>query len=51
MPRVRFEPTIPAFEREKAVHVSDRAAPVIGTRRKGPINNWIIYITEGHAVA
>jgi hypothetical protein len=30
MPRVGFEPTIPAIERGKTVHASDRAALVIG---------------------
>jgi hypothetical protein len=30
MPRVGFEPTIPAFERARTVHVLDRAASVIG---------------------
>jgi hypothetical protein len=30
MTRVRFEPTIPAFEREKTVHALDRTATVIG---------------------
>jgi hypothetical protein len=30
MPRVEFEPTIPAFERDKTVHALDRAATVIG---------------------
>jgi hypothetical protein len=30
MPRMGFEPTIPAFERAKTVHALDRAAPVIG---------------------
>jgi hypothetical protein len=30
MPQVRFEPTIPVFERAKAVHALDRAATVIG---------------------
>jgi hypothetical protein len=30
MPRVGFEPTIPAFERTTTVHVLDRAATVIG---------------------
>jgi hypothetical protein len=30
MPRVRFEPTIPVFERAKTVHALDRAATVIG---------------------
>jgi hypothetical protein len=31
IPRVGFEPMIPVFEREKAVHALDRAATVIGT--------------------
>jgi hypothetical protein len=31
MPQVRFESTIPVFERTKTVHASDRAATVIGT--------------------
>jgi hypothetical protein len=30
MPLVGFEPIIPAFERAKTVHASDRAATVIG---------------------
>jgi hypothetical protein len=30
MPLVGFEPTIPAFERAKTVHVLDRAATLIG---------------------
>jgi hypothetical protein len=30
MPRVGFEPTIPAFERAKTVHALDRAASTIG---------------------
>jgi hypothetical protein len=30
VPRVGFEPTIPVFERAKAVHASDRAVSVIG---------------------
>jgi hypothetical protein len=30
MPRVGFEPTIPAFERVKTVHALDRAVTVIG---------------------
>jgi hypothetical protein len=30
MPRVGFEPMIPVFERANTVHVSDRAATVIG---------------------
>jgi hypothetical protein len=32
MPRVVFEPTIPAFERAKTIHALDRAATVIGSR-------------------
>jgi hypothetical protein len=31
MPRVGFEPTIPAFERAKTIHALDHAASVIGT--------------------
>jgi hypothetical protein len=31
MPRVGFEPTMPAFEREKTVHALDRATTVVGT--------------------
>jgi hypothetical protein len=30
MPRVGFEPMIPAFERAKTVYALDRAATVIG---------------------
>jgi hypothetical protein len=30
MPEVRFEPTIPAFERAKTVHASDPSAIVTG---------------------
>jgi hypothetical protein len=30
MPQVRFEPTIPMFERAKTVHALDRAATAIG---------------------
>jgi hypothetical protein len=33
MPRVVFEPTIPAFERAKTVHALDRAATVIGNMK------------------
>jgi hypothetical protein len=32
MPRVGFEPKIPAFERAKTVHALDRAATVIGIK-------------------
>jgi hypothetical protein len=31
MPQVKFEPTIPVFERVKTVNALDRAATVIGT--------------------
>jgi hypothetical protein len=34
MPRVGFEPTIPAFERTKTVHTLDRAATVIGGKQE-----------------
>jgi hypothetical protein len=30
MPRVEFEPSIPVFERERAVHALDHAGTVIG---------------------
>jgi hypothetical protein len=30
MPQVRFEPTVPGFERAKTVHALDRTATVIG---------------------
>jgi hypothetical protein len=33
MPRVGFEPTIPAFERAKMVHALDRADTLIGMPR------------------
>jgi hypothetical protein len=36
MPQVGFEPTIPEFEREKAVHALDRAATVIGIDEISP---------------
>jgi hypothetical protein len=32
MPRVGFEPTIPAFDQAKTVHALDRVATVIGFR-------------------
>jgi hypothetical protein len=31
MPGMGFEPTIPAFERAKVFHTSDRAATVVGS--------------------
>jgi hypothetical protein len=31
MPRLRFEPTTPVFERAKTVHALDRAATVMGS--------------------
>jgi hypothetical protein len=30
MPQMGFEPTIPVFQKQKAVHALDRAAAVIG---------------------
>jgi hypothetical protein len=41
MPYVRFEPTIPVFERAKAVHVLDRAATVIGGKETQRVTNYI----------
>jgi hypothetical protein len=38
MPRVVFEPTIPVFEGAKTVHVTDRAATVIGL--------YFLYVTN-----
>jgi hypothetical protein len=35
MPQVRFEPTIPVFERAKTVHALDRATSVTGHRLVG----------------
>jgi hypothetical protein len=32
MPRVRFEPTIPVFERGKTVYALDRSATLIGNK-------------------
>jgi hypothetical protein len=34
MPRVGFEPTIPAFERAKTVHALDSTATVIGSNSR-----------------
>jgi hypothetical protein len=42
MPQVRFEPTIPAFERAKTVQALDRAATMVGTYWI-LIKIWIIY--------
>jgi hypothetical protein len=39
MPRVGFESTTPAFEREKTVHASYRAATVIGNETVNQITN------------
>jgi hypothetical protein len=42
MPSVGFEPTIPALERAKTLHASDRAATVIGRKKASFQNNeWI----------
>jgi hypothetical protein len=40
MPRVRFEPTILAFEGAKTVHASDRPATVIGVY----LTYFIVYL-------
>jgi hypothetical protein len=37
MPRVGFEPTIPAFERAKTVHALDHTATVIGWGVQGQV--------------
>jgi hypothetical protein len=34
MPRVKFEPATPVFEREKTVHALDRAATAIGNWKR-----------------
>jgi hypothetical protein len=47
MPRVGFEPTIPAFEREKTVHELDRAAIVIGAFSEYPCSN-VIFCVAAH---
>jgi hypothetical protein len=39
MPRVGFEPTIPAFERAKIVHALDRTAAVIYNNNNNNNNN------------
>jgi hypothetical protein len=44
MPRMGFEPTIPAFERVKTVHVFDNAATVIGSKRNRLRANCIPYL-------
>jgi hypothetical protein len=36
MPRVGFEPTIPAFQRVKTVHALERAVSVIGAETYSP---------------
>jgi hypothetical protein len=46
MPRVGFEPTIPAFERAKAIHGLDRAATVIGKVNYYGSENTLQYITN-----
>jgi hypothetical protein len=41
MPRVGFEPTIPALERAKTVHALGRAATVIGLYTNLPGGNGV----------
>jgi hypothetical protein len=43
MPWVGFEPTLPVFERAKAVHVLDRESTVIGMNRNYYDLNQISY--------
>jgi hypothetical protein len=38
MPQVKFEPTIPVFQRAKTVHALDRAAAVIVVMVTNPAN-------------
>jgi hypothetical protein len=49
MPRVRFEPKIPVFERAMTVHALGRAAPVMGTFHYfiGVIYQQLLYIGTG----
>jgi hypothetical protein len=41
MPGVRFEPTIPVFERAKTVHALDRVATVIGYHHNYNRDYWV----------
>jgi hypothetical protein len=41
MPFVGFEPTIPASERAKTVHVLDRSATVTGNEDFPDLNSWL----------
>jgi hypothetical protein len=43
MPRVRFETTIPVFERAKTVHALDRAATVISL---APTHLYVVFMTS-----
>jgi hypothetical protein len=54
MPRVGFEPTIPAFERAKTVHALDGAATVIGSTNlladlnlNIRVSNFLAFLEEG----
>jgi hypothetical protein len=51
--RVGFEPTIPVFERTKAVHALDRATSLIGTHyitdvknKQNNVTNFDIFIVS-----
>jgi hypothetical protein len=53
MPQVRFETTIPVFERAKTVHDLDHAATVIGhgyiwpyEKKRCKIHTFIIWVCE-----
>jgi preprotein translocase subunit SecY len=49
MPRVRFEPTIPVFERAKTVHASGPAAAVIGYQYiYSYIKTWDQAVSKGN---
>jgi hypothetical protein len=43
MPRVRFEPTIPAYEQARRVHALDRAAIVIGILNTKLLKCYVCY--------
>jgi hypothetical protein len=51
MPRMRFEPTIPAFERAKTFHALDRAATANGLLHGCAVKNLTVRATkEGNRV-
>jgi hypothetical protein len=50
MPRVGFESSIPAFEREKTIDALDRAATVIGLRVDRKVENILNLIRNAVAL-